>query len=79
MTERTEQFSTTEKFAANAIILLIVIGIIGGIGYGLNAFHERTMERERIAKTDCVARGGKVTEYSGGFTQWACVGLERIK
>jgi 2-iminoacetate synthase ThiH len=69
------------KMAALTRTGLAVAGIALGIGavvWGATALADHIQEQRRQSQQRCIERGGTVTVYAGGFTEWACEGMTKL-
>lgn len=52
--------------------------ILGAVVWGAKRLADYGLEQERLSQQRCLERGGKITQYAGGFTSWACEGMTKL-
>lgn len=77
MTTTTTELTAGEKIFGNVILVLIFAGLLYGVYAGIWWLTELQDRQTRAWEQQCIARGGKVTEYRGGMTSAACVGIKQ--
>lgn len=76
---REEEPTLAVKIVGSVIIVVMALTFLGSLAYGASWFGSYLRQQTQAKKQECLDRGGKITEYHGGFTSWSCDRMTQIR